>query len=130
MPLSILLPMVIFGIAGIALLLHLMGWSRPAILEDKTAAEHAWLEEFPDDPPKRVVLSHDHHAALVATEKGDGVVWPMGADSTARYLSGAKLLRTGMGLRIDLPDYTAPRIHLRLDADEANQWPTLLEHSA
>jgi hypothetical protein len=130
MPLNVLLPIVVFGIVGIAVLLHYMGWSKPATLADEAAAETAWLEEFPDDPPKRVVLSHDHHAALIDTEKGHGVVWPMGADTTARYLTDAKLSRTHTGLRIDLPDYTAPRIHLTLDADEANQWPTLMEHSA
>ncbi|HKK84963.1 MAG TPA: hypothetical protein VJ942_05505 [Roseovarius sp.] len=130
MPLNVLLPMVVFGIVGIAVLLHYMGWSKPATLADESAARKAWLEEFPDDPPKRVVLSHDHHAALIDTEKGHGVVWPMGADTTARYLTDAKITRTTKGLRIDLPDYTAPRIHLTLDTDEANQWPDLMEHSA
>lgn len=33
MPLNILLPMVIVGIAGIVLLLHLLGLSRPARFE-------------------------------------------------------------------------------------------------
>jgi hypothetical protein len=122
--------MVMFGIAGIAVLLHLMGWSRPAVLEDETAAKNAWLKEFPDDPPKRVVLSHDKHAALVETPKGRGVVWPMGADTTARYLDGARISLTSNGLRISLPDYTAPRILLTLDRDEAEQWPQLMERTA
>ena len=130
MPLSVLLPLVMFGIAGIAVLLHLLGWSRPAVLEDETAAQEAWLEEFPDDPPKRIVLSHDKHAALVETPKGRGVVWPMGADTTARYLDGAKISTTTNGLRITLPDYTAPRVHLTLDRDEADQWPQLMERTA
>ncbi|WP_306151881.1 hypothetical protein [Roseovarius sp. MMSF_3281] len=130
MPLHILLPMVVLGIVGITVLLHVMGWSKPAALADEAAAERAWLGEFPDDPPKRVVLSHDHHAALVETQKGHGVVWPMGSDTTARHLTGAKISRTNKGLRIDLPDYTAPRIHLTLDAEEASQWPSLMEQTA
>jgi hypothetical protein len=77
-----------------------------------------------------VVLSHDRHAALVETATGSGIVWPMGADTTARYLSGARITRTATGLRVDLPDYTAPRIHLALDDDEARRWPTLMEASA
>lgn len=130
MPLSILLPMVILGIAGIAVLLHLLGWSRPAVLKDETAAEQAWLKEFPEDPPKRVVLSHDQHAALVETSKGRGVVWPMGADTTARYLDNAKISFNSNVLSITLPDYTAPRILLTLDRDEAEQWPQLMERTA
>lgn len=130
MPLSILLPMVVLGIAGVAVLLHLMGLSRPAVLEDAAAAQRAWMDEFPEDPPKRIVLSHDRHAALVETEKGRGVVWPMGADTTARYLEGAKISRTVKGLRIDLPDYTAPRILLTLNDDEADQWPRMMEPTA
>lgn len=122
MPLEILLPIVVFGIAGIALILHLLGLSRPAMLADEAAARAAWLEEFPEDRPSRVVLSHDHRAALIETTTGPGIVWPMGADTTARYLDGATLERTAAGLRIDLPDYTAPRIHLALDASEAEGW--------
>lgn len=130
MPLTILLPMVIIGIAGITLLLHLLGLSRRATMRDEQAARAAWLMEFPEDTPLRVVLSHDHHAALVDTNKGHGIVWPMGADTTARYLDGAQITRTAKGLRIDLPDYTAPHIHLALDAGEIALWPALMEDAA
>jgi len=130
MPLHILLPLVVLGIVGIAVLVHIMGWSKAATLADEAAAESAWLDEFPDDPPIRVVLSQDRHAALVMTKKGRGVIWPMGAGTTARYLTDGKISRTARGLRIDLPDYTAPRIHLTLDESEANKWPTLMEHTA
>ncbi|MFK7940121.1 MAG: hypothetical protein AB8B82_12120 [Roseovarius sp.] len=130
MPLEILLPMVILGIAGITVLLHLLGLSRPALLADQAAAQAAWLDEFPQERPLRVTLSHDHRVALIETAHGTGVVWPMGADTTARYLEDAHIVRTANGLRLDLPDYTAPHIHLTLDASEADTWPTLLEHTA
>lgn len=130
MPLSLLLPMVILGIAGIALLLHLLGLSRPALLASEAAARAAWLREFPEDTPTRVVLSHDNHAALIDTAQGRGIVWPMGADTVARYLTGAEIIRTSTGLNIDLPDYTAPRIRLRLDESELERWPALLEKTA
>lgn len=130
MPLSLLLPMVILGIAGIALLLHLLGLSRPALIASEAAARAAWLREFPEDTPTRVTLSHDNHAALIDTVQGHGIVWPMGADTTARYLTGAEVTRTPTGLNIDLPDYTAPRIRLRLDESELERWPALLEKTA
>lgn len=127
MPLSILLPMVVLGIAGIAVLLHLLGLSQPATFDNEAAARRAWLREFPEDTPTRVILSHDRHAALVETPQGAGIVWPMGADSTARYLDGAQVTQTDTGLRITLPDYTAPRITLTLDPEEARHWPGLME---
>ncbi|MGK7651735.1 MULTISPECIES: hypothetical protein [unclassified Roseovarius] len=127
MPLSILLPMVVLGIAGIAVLLHLLGLSKPATFQDEAAARRAWLREFPEDTPTRVILSQDRHAALVETPQGPGVVWPMGADTTARYLDGAQIKQTETGLRITLPDYTAPRITLTLDPEEARHWPGLME---
>ena len=129
MPLGILLPLVICGIAGIAVLLHVLGRSKPASLVDEHAARAAWSDEFPDDPATTVVLSHDHRAALLQTRKGPGLVWPMGADTTARFLTDAKITQTTTGLRIDLPDYTAPHIDLRLDPDEARRWPALMEQS-
>ncbi len=127
MSLTILVPMVVLGIAGIALLLHVLGLSQRKLFGDVAEARVAWLDEFPEDVPTRVALSHDHLAALIDTEKGHGIVWPMGADSTARYLDGATVTRTATGLRIDLPDYTAPRIDLQLDAEEVASWPTLME---
>lgn len=130
MTLPLLLALVIGGIAAIAAILHLLGLSRPLQFADEEAARTAWLREFPDAPPARVILSHDRHAALIETAQGAGVVWPMGADSTARELTGARIDRTGDGLLIRLPDYTAPRIRLRLSADEADLWTRdITEHS-
>lgn len=122
MPLNILLPMVIVGIAGIAVLLHLLGLSRRARLDTAASARAAWLREFPDDLPVRVTLCENRNAALIGLADGLGVVWPMGADTTARHLTGAQVKQAADGLLITLPDYTAPRIHLRLGADEAADW--------
>ncbi|WP_294614274.1 hypothetical protein [uncultured Roseovarius sp.] len=130
MPPSILLPMVGLGIAGIAVILHLLGLSRAAELSDEAAARAAWLREFPGHAPRRAILSHDRRAALIETETGSGVVWAMGADTTARYLDGARIRRTARGLRIDLPDFTAPHIRLRLDPGEADQWPASPKETA
>lgn len=126
MQLSVLLPMVIAGIAGIALLLHLFGLSRPARLADATAARAAWLREFPEASPRQITLSEDHTAALIDTPDGHGIVWIIGADTTARYLREATIAPTARGLRIHLPDYTAPRIDLTLGKGEAARRADLL----
>ena len=127
MPLSVLLPLVVGGIAGIVILLHLLGLSRRAVIMDGETACAAWGDEFDGDPARVATLCRDGHAALIETHTGrHGLVFSMGADTTARYLDGAKLTETRGGLRIDLPDFTAPHIHLTLDADEAARWPALI----
>lgn len=130
MPLSILLPMVIFGIGGIAVLLHLLGLSKPLVLDSEAKARTAWLREFPEDDPTRITLCKGGAAAMIEAPPGFGIVWAMGADTTARYLTGAQITRTAQGLRIDLPDYTAPHISLMVDAVEADSWAKLLKETA
>ena len=130
MPLHILGPMVVIGIAGIVVILHLLGLSRTRRFDSEAEARAAWEREMDDAAVTRVILCHNHAAALIETEQGPGVVWPMGADSTARYLSGARIDRTADGIVIRLPDFTAPRIRLRLDPDEAALWLTELEQPA
>jgi len=130
MPLEILLILVFVGITGIVVLLHFLGLSARARFGDKADAARAWAAEFADDPALEVILGRDHHAALITTARAQGIVWPMGADTTARYLTGARIRKTKTGLRIDLPDFTAPHIHLTLAPDEARNWPELLGKTA
>lgn len=130
MPLSILLPMVVIGIASIAVLLHVLGLSRAATLSDEATARTAWLREFPGHVPTRVFLCESQSAALIETAQGHGVVWSMGADTTARYLTHAQVKRSKSGLRIALPDYTAPVIRLKLAPDEVARWLYDLQETA
>jgi hypothetical protein len=130
MPLEILLILVSGGITGIVVLAHMLGLSARATLQDEADATKAWAGEFADDPALEVILCHDRHAALITTARGRGVVWPMGADMTARYLTDARIQPTKTGLRIDLPDFTAPHIYLTLAPDEARDWPVLMEKTA
>lgn len=129
MPLHILGILVIGGIAGIAVLLHLLGLSRAKTFADADSARTAWADEFADIPATAVILCRTGQAALIDTAQGPGIVWPMGADSTARFLTGARITRTRRGLTLRLPDFAAPRIRLTLDPDEADRWLTLLERT-
>ena len=117
------LGMLVYDEAGVAA-------DRPVVMarfEDEAAARAAWLREFPEDMPERVTLCHNRSAALIGLRQGNGVVWPMGADTTARPLTGAQITRAEGGLTIDLPDYTAPRIHLTLDRQEIAAWSQLIK---
>ncbi len=130
MPLELLLALVVGGIAGIVAVLHLLGLSHRKRLDSDAAARAAWLREFPEALPHHVTLCRDGHAALIATDRGEGIVWSMGADTTARWLTGASLTRTNQGLTVRLTDYTAPRIDLRLSEDETEAWAKELKETA
>jgi len=122
MPLEILLPMVVFGIAGIAVLLHLLGLTGKRTFHTQDQARASWMSEFPQLPAKSIKISENHQYALIDTAKGLGLLWPMGADCTARLLTGAEVSMAKRHLIIRLPDYTAPIIRLNLTAKEAAQW--------
>ena len=117
MPLSVLIPMVVFGIAGIVVILHLLGLTAPASLPDAAAARRAWLREFPDLAPTRISLARDRRAALIETDDGPGVVWTVGADTTARRLTRADVSHLDNRLDLRLGDFTAPRVQLELEPD-------------
>ena len=127
MPLHILIPMVVIGIAGITVLLHLLGLTSRVSFADENAARAAWLREFPEDMPDQITLSRNRHAALLQTRRGCGLVWAMGADTTARYVRCAAITRTRGGLRLDLRDFGAAHVHLTLDPEEAETWPALIK---
>ena len=127
MPLEILAPMVVFGIAGIALLIHLMGFSRPYTFADEDDARARWLREYEDDSITAVTLTHDRHAALIDADKGPGIVWAMGADTATKRLTAPRLEPRPDGLRLRFHDFTTPAIRLHLDPAETAQWQDKLK---
>ena len=128
MPLHILIALVVGGITGIALLLHLSGRSHRSELTE-VSARAGWLRQFPDDDILSITLASDAHAALIHTSQGQGLLWSFGADTVARRLVGSRARATGTGVEIRFPDYAAPRTRLRLNAAERQVWLSLLEPS-
>lgn len=122
MPLGMLVALVVGGIAGIAVLTHVLGWSRPRQFLIKEDATRGWLREFPDTTVISVTLCANGAAALITSDAGPGLVWPMGADTSARFLTGAQVTVRNDRLIVHLQDYTAPRITLRLGADDSAAW--------
>ncbi|MCB1334711.1 MAG: hypothetical protein KDK26_13955 [Roseivivax sp.] len=129
MPLHILGPLVVIGIAGIVVLVHLLRLSAPSRFDTEETARRAWLREFPGTAVRKVRLSQAGDAALVETESGAGLVWAFGADTVARPLAGAKADAGPRGLTLRLPDYTAPRIHLPMPPEEAARWRARIEET-
>ncbi|WP_299689048.1 hypothetical protein [uncultured Tateyamaria sp.] len=122
MPLHILLILVIGGIAGIALALHLLGLTKAPPLT-QASARSAWLRAFPDDRVDRTDVTSDGRAARVETDNGRGVVWQMGADTCARRLHGIEEAHVRRGrVTLYLKDYAAPRVTVTLTQDEQAEW--------
>ena len=122
MPITVLAALVVFGIAGIAVLTVLFGFNKRRSFIDAEDAGRAWLREFPDLEPRDITLSQDGCHALVQTDQGAGIVWSMGADSAARLLTGARVKQSVKGLDLRLRDYTAPRIRAALTPDQQTIW--------
>lgn len=122
MPLHILLILVVGGIAGIALALHLLGMTGADPLREDTARA-AWLRAYPDDSAQRVAVSADGRVARIDSAAGRGLVWRMGADTCARLLTdGAVAHARGSRVRVHLGDYAAPRVAITLTEDEQAEW--------
>lgn len=121
MPIGIMLVLVTAGIAGIAALLHLMGYTRQPPLTHATARA-AWLRHDTEVAPGRIALSQDGRAALIETGRGPALVWQMGADSTAHWLDRARVTPTRDGLHVALGDFAAPAVTVRLGSDAAQDW--------
>lgn len=123
MPLEILGPMVVLGIAGIALALHLLGLTAPRRLTTKDEARAAWLREHPDDDIAQVLLARSGRAALITLASGArGLVYAMGADTCAHPLKGARWQQRKNALRVGLPDFAAPHFDIALAPDELPIW--------
>lgn len=127
MPLELLALLVVVGIAGIALILHLTGHSLSDPLTPERASA-AWLREFPEAEPEDLRLSDDGRAALVITPIGPGIVWSMGADTAARLLTDPPEVEPDRdGITVRLRDFTAPRIHISLRCKlECRHWTRAL----
>lgn len=126
MPLEILLILVVGGIAGIALALHLMGMSRSAPLDEATARA-GWLRQFPDNEIAHLRLARNGRAALVRTKSGQGVVWRFGADTVAHRIENVRVREVASGLFLRFADFGTPKLMLDLAPDERLIWKEEIE---
>lgn len=125
MPLELLLILVVTGIAGIAVLLHLLGRSDQARLFVEDAHTH-WHRHFPDDHIIDATVSADGRAALIRTDQGAGLLWAFGADTVGRHLTDFDMIETPTGLQIRFHDYATPKVSLHLAGQERAHWINLM----
>jgi hypothetical protein len=125
MPLTILLILVIGGLAVIALLLHLSGSSRLRVMMAEDARSE-WHRHHPFDGIIDVTVAENGHAAIVRTTEGTGLLWSFGADTVAHYLQDFNLIETDSGFDIYFNDYATPYVRLQLSELERRHWHNLM----
>ncbi|RFU11896.1 hypothetical protein DZD18_15155 [Rhodobacteraceae bacterium W635] len=129
MPLHILIGLVVVGIVGIAVLTWAFGLSTPLRFADEAQARAAWLRHWPEDRVAAVHIAPDGAAALIETDRGAGVVFAMGADSTGHRLDGAEIRETPTGLRIHFHDFATPRLDVTLPPGARARWRETLSEA-
>ncbi|WP_271948467.1 hypothetical protein [Ruegeria faecimaris] len=126
MPLEILLVLVVGGIGGITILLHLTGRSRQfALTPDLARAQ--WSRHFPDDVIADVTVAHDQRSALIRTTTGSGLLWSFGADTVARHLQDYDWIEHPDGFEVQFHDFGTPSTRIHLDDIERAHWRHLME---
>lgn len=126
MSLSLLLALVVGGIAGIVLLVHLTGGSARRRFPDDAVARAEWAASCPEHPARTVQTARSGDAVLLTLASGEiGLMWSFGAEAVARvlrpgYIRSCK--RTAKGLALVLNDFDAPRLALTLTDEEASDW--------
>lgn len=113
MPLPILGALVVFGIGGVVLLVHLLKMSAPAAFAGPEEARAAFLRDHPDIAIDDTLIADDGRVALFATAEGPGVAARFGSGAFTRLCRPGEVKRLsdrGAALRLELSDFAAPRI--------------------
>jgi len=114
---------------GIAVLTWAFGLSARLRFEGEEQARAAWLRHWPEDHVAAVHIAPDGAAALIETDGGTGVVFAMGADSSAHRLDGAEVREMPTGLRIRFHDFATPRLDVTLPPEARARWRETLSET-
>ena len=126
-PLPVLLALVVVGVSLSAGLIHWVGWSAEAVL-DEAAVRRLLALDAPDEAVLDVALATDQRSALVSLETGSAVVFVLGDRLVSRRLPEAVRIETyPERLRLRLPDPGCPRIDVRLHPDVCQHWLARLQ---
>lgn len=132
MGLVLLAVMVVAGVTGVVLAVHLSGGSAPARLDGAEAARRRFAVDFPDLEPGRIHVTATGDAALLALGDGRaGIVRAVGGKFLTRVVAGPDLAgepqAEGATVRLRLRDVTWPGGDFTFDgADEAGAAARLL----
>ena len=87
MPLEILALLVVFGVGGVVLAIHLTGGTVTAVFDAPDDAISRFQEDFPDAGVAKVVITKDRHSAIMKLKgRAAGIVHAVGDRFLTRLL--------------------------------------------
>lgn len=113
MPLEILGALVVFGIGGVVLLIHLLRMSRPTAFGDDAEARRVFAADYPEPVIRALILAEDGRAVVLETDHGPGLLTAFGNGRFTRLFSRGDIRRVddrGGRLRVILDDFGAPSL--------------------
>lgn len=131
MNLTVLVIVVVAGIAAVVVAVHLTGGSRRASLNGEEAALRRFAQDFPDLAVRSVRLTRERDAAFLELEDGRvGIVKALGGKFLTRLVSARDLAGTprasSAAVSIHFNDFTWPGgIFAFADGDEAKAVETM-----
>ena len=88
MPLEILALLVVFGVGGVVLAIHMTGGTVDAVVQSSEAAERRFAEDFPELPVGRVIVAADGQTAFLSIGGNQlGIVHTIGDRFLTRLLT-------------------------------------------
>jgi hypothetical protein len=115
MPLGLLVPAVLIGIALVAFAVWMTGGGAGAEL-DADRAKARFLQDFPEASVSDVAVSADRRSALLWLGSGCGVVFVVGDRFATRRVPLGRVRHEAEGFSIDFDDYATPRLRVAVDA--------------
>ena len=111
MSLTLLVAIVVVGIAAVVIAVHMTGGSRTATLADAAAARRRFAEDFPDIRARKVHLTSARNAAFLELDAGKvGMVQSFGGKYLTRLVAAGDLASTpkaeGNATLVRLRDFT------------------------
>lgn len=111
MSLTLLVIIVVAGIAAVVIAVHLTGGSARAQLDGQEAARKRFAEDFPDLVPASVWLTKDRCAAILSLNGGRiGIIHALGGKFLTRLVTADDLVGTPRAndaiVRVRLRDFT------------------------
>ncbi len=128
MPLSVLVTVVICGIALVVLTVHLTGGSRVAHIESDKKAVDRFTKDYPEAEPVRCIISVNRRDAVVELADGHvGLVHAIGSHFLTRFVASDEIsarLHQSRKCTVDLliHDLTWPRAQMTFGDDETAQY--------
>lgn len=132
MPLEILVPLVVGGIALSIMLVRLLVNTPERLLETEQMVQEVFQADFPLERVDEVLISNDKRLALLklAEDGRVGFVEVMGSKHVTRIWSASDIKNvetTGKKeFKIELSDFTLPRLTLKFstarEAEKAQHW--------